>query len=83
MLRGGEKTMDSIPFLHANRMFTIVFLEDLAFSEVRAILDYLSDRNAFDPDVQEQKGFYVVEVEEFTFRVWVSEMDVIIERGSV
>jgi len=75
--------MDSIPFLHANRMFTIVFLEDLAFSEVRAILDYLSDRNAFDPDVQEQKGFYVVEVEEFTFRVWVSEMDVIIERGSV
>lgn len=74
--------MESIPFLHANRMFTIVFLEDLAFSEVRAILDYLLARNAFDPDVQENEGFYIVQVEDFSFSVWVSDMEVIIERDS-
>lgn len=74
--------MDSMPFLHANRMFNIVFFEDLAFSEVRAILDYLLDRNAFTPEAQENEGFYVVYVENFSFSVWVSEMEVIIERGS-
>ncbi len=36
--------MDSMPFLHSNQVFNIVFDEDLAFSEVRAILDYLLDR---------------------------------------
>jgi hypothetical protein len=73
--------MESIPFVHANRMFTIVFFEDLAFSEVRYILDYLLQRNAFDPDVQDDEGFYVVDIENCPFRVWVSERDVIIEKG--
>jgi len=72
--------MDSIPFLHANQVFTIIFLEDLSFAEVRTILDHLLARNAFHPDVQEDEGFYSVEVEQCSFRAWVSNMDVIIER---
>ncbi len=72
--------MDSIPFLHANQMFTITFREDLTFSEVRSILDYLLAQAAFEPDVQEVSGFYEIEVEACSFRVWVSEMEVIIDR---
>lgn len=69
-----------MPFLHANQIFTITFLEDLTFSEVRGILDHLLARAAFDADVQEERGFYEMDVEESSFRVWVSEMEVIIER---
>ncbi len=72
--------MESMPFLHANQIFNISFEEDLAFSEVRAILDYLLSRNAFSRKVQETEGFYIIEVEDASFGVWVQEMDVIIER---
>jgi hypothetical protein len=75
--------MDSIPFLHANQLFTIFFEDDLAFTEVRLILDYLLDHNAFDPDVQETAGRYLVDSDQTTFTVWVNEMDVIIQRGFV
>lgn len=74
--------MDSIPFLHANQMFTIIFLEDLSFVEVRAILDHLLACNAFDPDIQGEGGFHLIEVEQCSFRVWVSNLDVVIERVS-
>jgi hypothetical protein len=69
-----------MPFLHANRIFTITFVEDLTFSEVRGILDYLLAEAAFDPDVQEVNGYYEMEVDRSSFHVWVSEMDVIIQR---
>jgi hypothetical protein len=72
--------METMPFLHSNQVFNIVFEDDLAFSEVRAILDYLLDRNAFSVDVQETAAYYAIDVEEGAFQVWVSEMDVIIER---
>lgn len=73
--------MDSIPFLHANRIFTILFTEDLAFVEVRGVLDYLLAEDAFNPEVQMTKLEYVVDLEDASFHVWVSEMDVFIERG--
>jgi hypothetical protein len=73
--------MDSIPFLHANRIFTILFTDDLAFAEVRGILDYLLEENAFSSEVQLTKLEYVVDLEDASFHVWVSEMDVLIERG--
>ncbi|MGO9566248.1 MAG: hypothetical protein ACLP5H_01780 [Desulfomonilaceae bacterium] len=72
--------MESMPFLHANQVFNIFFLEDLAFAEVRAILDQLLARNAFDLGTQETQGFYQIDLGESSFQVWVSEMDVIIER---
>ncbi|MBM4326162.1 MAG: hypothetical protein FJ118_03270 [Deltaproteobacteria bacterium] len=75
--------MDSIPFLHANRLFTIFFEDDLAFTEVRLILDFLLDRNAFDPHVQETAGRYLIDSEQANFTVWVSEMNVIIQRSFV
>ena len=72
--------MESMPFLHANQVFNIFFLEDLAFAEVRAILDQLLAQNAFDLKTQETHGFYQIDLDESSFQVWVSEMDVIIER---
>ncbi|MEW6349845.1 MAG: hypothetical protein AB1646_12335 [Thermodesulfobacteriota bacterium] len=72
--------MDTIPFLHANRIFTITFQDDLAFFEVRSILDRLLADDAFDPANQEHAEFYSIEVEEAAFKVWVDEMHVIIHR---
>jgi len=72
--------MESIPFLHANQVFNIFFVEDLAFAEVRAILDELLAQSAFDLKIQEAQGFYKIELAESSFQVWVSEMDVIIQR---
>lgn len=72
--------MDSIPFLHANRVFTIFFLEDLAFKEVREILDTLLDQDAFDIEVQKLRAEYRIDLGHAQFNVWVSELDVIIQK---
>jgi hypothetical protein len=72
--------MENMPFLHADRIFSIVFMEDLAFSEVRGILDELLAENAFSPEVQEQQGFYQIDFNSSSFNVWVSEMEVIVKR---
>ena len=49
--------MESMPFLHANQVFNIFFWEDLAFAEVRAILDHLLSQQAFELDTQNPKAF--------------------------
>ena len=73
--------MDSIPFLHAGQVFTIIFEDDLAFAEVRGILDRLLAQDAFDIVVQEaRRESYWIDLENSSFRVWVSEMDVIVQR---
>jgi len=72
--------MESMPFLHANRIFNIFFVEDLAFSEVRGILDQLLEQDAFNSEVQLNRESYHIIVDHCTFQVWVSELDVIIER---
>jgi hypothetical protein len=72
--------MESIPFLHANQMFTITFEDDLSFTQVRAILDHLIAQNAFDPEVEAESGLYEIEVEEGSFKVWVTEMEVIVQK---
>jgi|GEM_PF-464828 len=71
--------MESMPFLHANQIFTITFLEDLAFADVRQILDHLLEADAFKPEVQDERGHYVIELERNSFDVWVCEMEVIIQ----
>ncbi|MGC8905893.1 MAG: hypothetical protein ACP5M0_00450 [Desulfomonilaceae bacterium] len=73
--------MESMPFLHANRIFTITFLEDLAFADVRRILDHLLEADAFSPEVQAERGHYVIELDHGSFNVWVYEMEVIIQSG--
>lgn len=72
--------MESIHFLHAEQLFNITFEQDLAFSEVRAILNYLLDRKAFSPEVEANEGYYSIDVEDASFQVWVYEMTVIIIR---
>ncbi len=72
--------MESMPFLHAHRVFNIFFVEDLEFAEVRTILDELLARGAFDPEIQETQGAFRIELGQSSFEVWVSEMDVIIQR---
>ena len=72
--------MESMPFLHANRIFNIFFVEDLAFSEVRGILDQLLEQDAFDFEVQLNRESYRIRVDHCSFQVWVSELDVIIQR---
>ncbi len=72
--------MESMPFLHANRIFNIFFVEDLAFSEVRGILDQLLEQDAFDFEIQSERASYDIRLDHSSFRVWVSELDVIIER---
>jgi hypothetical protein len=71
--------MDSMQFLHANRIFNILFEDDLTFVQVRAILDHLLERNAFDEEVQAREPFYSIDVENLPFDVWVSDMDVVIQ----
>lgn len=72
--------MDTMPFFYANRTFTLTFFDDLAFVEVRAILDELLARDAFDPGVQETAGMYVITRESASFTVWAADHDVIIRR---
>ncbi|MDA8408749.1 MAG: hypothetical protein M0T73_18055 [Deltaproteobacteria bacterium] len=72
--------MESMPFLYANNIFTITFEDDLAFTEVRSILDQLLERNAFNPKIQEKEGAYCLTCGAAQFSVWVVELEVIIRR---
>jgi hypothetical protein len=70
--------MDSMEFLHAGRIFTLLFVEDLTFADVRAVLDELLAQDAFQE--QEMRNPFMIEVEDRSFRVWVMEMRVAIEK---
>lgn len=72
--------MESMPFLHANQVFTLFFVEDLSFAEVRAVLDQLLSEDAFNEHVQQNKIHYHIQVEQNLFDVWVDEMNVLIRR---
>jgi hypothetical protein len=72
--------LESMPFLHTNSLFTITFEDDLAFTEVRFILDQLLAINAFDGNVQQQEEAYNLACEDAFFSVWVIEKEVIIRR---
>ncbi|MBI4963878.1 MAG: hypothetical protein HY913_11430 [Desulfomonile tiedjei] len=73
--------MDSIPFLHAGQVFTIIYEDDLAFAEVRGILDYLLSQEAFSLHVQQaRRESYLIDLEDSSFQVWVSEMDVVVQK---
>jgi len=72
--------MESIPFLHEGRIFTIIYLEDLAFAEVRGILDELLALDAFSAEIQRTQGYYAINLEDASFNVWVHQLDVIIKR---
>jgi hypothetical protein len=75
-----DHAMESMPFFHANQIFTLFFVEDLTFVEVRAVLDQLIDQDAFNAQVQQHKAEYCIHVESVSFHVWVDEMKVVIRR---
>ncbi|MGC8602814.1 MAG: hypothetical protein ACP5VS_03895, partial [Desulfomonilaceae bacterium] len=75
--------MESMPFLHANNIFTITFEDDLAFTEVRSILDQLLARNAFNARIQETENAYCLTCGDAQFSVWVVELEVIIRRDQM
>jgi hypothetical protein len=72
--------MESIELLHKNQIFTIIFEDDLAFSIVRAILDNLMSQDAFNPETQAAHGSYEMQIERNNFKIWVAEMEVIIQK---
>ncbi len=72
--------MESIPFYHLERMFTVFFVEDLAFSEVRAILDLLLDEGVFEPESNGNGDTFEIQLEDASFRVWVNDFDVAIRK---
>lgn len=72
--------MESVPFLHANNIFTITFEDDLEFAEIRSILDQLLKLDAFNMATQEMDDYYNLTHGKTIFRVWVSEMEVIVQR---
>lgn len=75
--------MESMPFLHANKIFTITFKDDLPFFIVRSILDQLLDKNAFDTESERFGESYQLTCDTEEFKVWVVKMEVIILRESL
>jgi len=75
--------LESMPFLHANKIFAITFEDDLPFFIVRSILDQLLDKNAFDSESEQFGESYHLTCDTEEFKVWVVKMEVIILRESL
>ncbi len=74
--------MDWTEFLHENQVFKIIYEDDLAFSEIREILDHLIAQNCFHEQVAQGGGAYQVNLEKSSFNVWVVGMEVIVQRSA-
>jgi hypothetical protein len=72
--------VEPVPFFHANQLFTIFFEDDLAFTEIRRVLDMLIEDEAFDPKLQERINEYHLELDDACFDVGVAGMNVYIRR---
>lgn len=72
--------MESIPFIHENRLFQLFLEDDLEFSAAREIIDNLLKLDAFNPQVQETSESYSMSSKGVMFEVWVSEMHVFIKK---
>jgi hypothetical protein len=75
-----EPLMESMPILHSNHAFKVHFDEDFSFREIRAVLDWLLERQAFTEAVQLQQQDYTIELDLGCFQVWVHELDVVLRR---
>jgi hypothetical protein len=74
--------MESMPFIHDNRLFQLFFEDDLEFRTVREILDKLIKKDAFNPEAQDMSESYSMEAQGMMYEVWVSEMNVFIRESS-
>jgi len=75
--------MDVYPIHHKNLIFNVITDIDLSFKEVRAILDYLLDHDAFGEQVEEtgETGeFHDFEIERIQYIVDVRGYEVVVYR---
>jgi hypothetical protein len=75
--------MDVYPIHHKNLIFNVITDIDLSFKEIRAILDYLLDNDAFKEPGREkaQVGkFYDFKIEKVQYVVDVNGYEVIVYR---
>ncbi len=75
-----DTNMDTMPFLHAGRLFTILFTDDLTFDEVREILDLLLAEDAFDSGDRGSPEDYNLDLAHASFNVWVLATSVAIQK---
>ncbi len=78
--------MEIYPIEHKGKVYNIITAQDMTFREVRALLDWLSDRNAFLPAPDDEflgpGKMYTCEVEGFLFEVDVQGYEVVVYRRS-
>ena len=81
--------METHPFHHRNRFYQICTDFDLTFQEIRGILDFLLEAQAFKEDsgISEEGQLYELQIENIRYAVDVMGPNVIIyermERGSI
>ncbi len=70
--------MDVYPIHHKNLIFNLITDYDLAFKEVRAILDDLLDKGAFKGQEAEVGRFFDLEIENIQYVVDVNGYEVVV-----
>lgn len=81
MLFYKESMMDVYPISHKNLIFNVITDQDLRFTEIRKLLDYLLDENAFFPDedaLSDMPKIYEVQIDDYHYVVDVLNFEVAI-----
>jgi len=81
-LQRKKGAMEVYPFHHQNLFFDIITDYDLTFAEVRGILDYLLEVEAFKEEQEdwEQGKFYDIRLGKVLYEVEVNRYEVVIYR---
>ncbi len=72
--------MEVYPFHHQNLFFNIITDYDLAFKEVRKVLDHLLKVEAFKQEDFENGKFYEFQIDNIQYEIDVNGYEVIIYR---
>ena len=74
--------MEVYPFHHRNLLFNVITDYDLTFREIREVLDYLLEAEAFSGKGDEFEGgkFYDVRLKKVSYEVGVHGYEIVIYR---
>jgi len=74
--------MEVYPFHHQNLFFNIITDFDLTFKEIRGVLDYLLQLDAFKEDGEDREcgNFYDIHLENVQYEVDINGFEVMIYR---
>jgi hypothetical protein len=74
--------MEVYPFHHQNLFFNIITDYDLTFKEIRGVLDYLLQSDAFKEDGEDREcgKFYDIHLENVQYEVDINGFEVMIYR---